>query len=302
MLNLPHYKDTAIIFIPVAFKFLTTFVTGRNCMDLQLSKISIVTPSFNQSQYLETTIKSVLNQKYPNLEYIIMDGGSNDGSVEIIKKYEKFITHWESKPDKGQADAIYRGFEQSKGGIIGWINSDDYYLDGALARVEEFFAHHPEIQWVLGDGIFVDTNNRKLLECYCPMIDYDRLLHFGMTFIQSTMFIRREFFFKCGGFDRELIFCFDYDLVLRLSKSSPPGRINSMLAACRLHKKSKTNTLSEINRLEDQHLRKKYECDYSKFIIFDYKRVIYGLKLLIFRLKTSGIIPYFSFKFFYRLT
>lgn len=269
-------------------------------MKHQLSKISIVTPSFNQSQYLETTIKSVLNQNYPNLEYIIMDGGSNDGSIEIIKKYEQFITHWESKPDKGQADAIYRGFEQSTGDIIGWVNSDDYYLEGALTRVEDYFTHHPEIQWVLGDGVFVDKNNKKLIDCYCPIINYDWLLHFGMTFIQSTMFIRRDFFFSCGGFDRALTFSFDYDLVLRLSKNSPPGRINSMLAACRLHEASKTSTLSETNMLEDQQLRVRYGNKHSKYLIFDHKRLIYGVRLLFFRLKTSGLLTYLSFKLFLR--
>lgn len=269
-------------------------------MDQQFPKISIVTPSFNQSKYLEITIKSVVNQNYPNLEYIIMDGGSTDGSVEIIKKYEKFFTFWESNPDKGQADAIYRGFEKSTGEIIAWINSDDYYLDGAFTCVKEFFAQHPEIQWVVGNGIFVDENNKKLLDCYCPRVDHDRLLHFGMTFIQPTMFIRREFFFKCGGFNRELKFSFDYDLVLRLSAYCPPGKINSMLTAFRRHKKSKTNTISEINKLEDQYLRKKYGVSYSKYIIFDYRRVIYGLELLIHRLRTCGVVLYLSFKIFHR--
>jgi glycosyltransferase involved in cell wall biosynthesis len=271
-------------------------------MGLQLPKISIVTPSYNQSPYLEKTIQSVINQNYPNLEYIIMDGGSTDGSVDIIKKYEKFITHWESRPDKGHTDAIYRGFEKSTGDIIAWINSDDYYLDGAFTLIEEFFVQHPEIQWVIGDGIFVDKNNKKLLDCYCPPVDHDRLLHFGMTFIQTTMFIKREFFFECGGFDRELKFSYDYDLVLRLSKRYPPGKIKSMLAAFRLHKKSKTETLSEINKLEDQQLKKKFGISYPKYIQFDYRRVIYGLELLIHRLRTSGVIPYISFKIFHRIT
>ncbi len=267
-------------------------------MDPQIPKISIVTPSLNQSQYLETTIQSVVNQNYPNLEYIIMDGGSTDGSVDIIKKYTNFITYWENNPDKGQADAIFRGFEKSTGEIIAWINSDDYYLEGAFACVEDFFAHHPEIQWVIGDGMFVDENNKKLLDCYCPTIDHDRLLYFGMTFLQPTLFIRREFFFTSGGFDRELKFSFDYDLVLRLSIRSPPGKINSMLTAFRLHKTSKTNTIPEINTLEDKYLKKKYRKDHSKHIEFNYRRFLYGLELLIHRLKTCGVIPYISFKFF----
>jgi glycosyltransferase involved in cell wall biosynthesis len=270
-------------------------------MDLQLPKISIITPSFNQSQYLEKTIQSVVDQNYPNLEYIIMDGGSTDGSVDIIKKYTNIITHWESNPDKGQADAIFRGFEQTTGDIIAWINSDDYYLDGAFASVGEFFAQHPEIQWIIGNGIFVDKNNKKLLDYYCPPVDHDRLLHFGMTIFQPTMFIKREFFFKCGGFDRGLQCSFDYDLVLRLSTYGPPGIINSMLAAFRFHKTSKTETMSEVNISENQIIRKKYGISHSKYINFDYRKVIYGLELFMHRLKTSGVIPYLSFKIYHRL-
>ncbi len=271
-------------------------------MGPQFPKISIVTPSFNQGNFLEQTILSVLNQNYPNLEYIILDGGSTDNSVDIIRKYEDRITFWESKPDKGQADAIYRGFEKSTGDILAWINSDDYYLEEAFIRVGEFFLHHPEVQWAIGDGIFVDAHNNKLLDCYCPPVDHDRLLHFGMTFLQPAMFIRREYFFKYGGFDRELKFSFDYDLVLRLSKSSPPGIINSMLVAFRLHKQSKTEAKSKNDDLVDQQLKKDFGITYPKYFKFDIKRVIYGLELLIHRLKTSGVFPYISFKIFHRLS
>ena len=102
-------------------------------------KISIITPSYNQGQYLEETIRSVRDQPYPNLEYIIMDGGSTDNSVEIIKKYESRLAHWESRPDDGQADAINKGFNMATGDILGWLNSDDYYKPGALTEVAEYF-------------------------------------------------------------------------------------------------------------------------------------------------------------------
>ena len=146
-------------------------------MDPQLVKISIVTPSYNQSPYLEKTIQSVLNQNYPNLEYIIMDGGSTDGSVDIIKKYSKFITYWESNPDKGQADAIYRGFERASGDIIAWINSDDFYLDGALKAVGNYFSKYPSIEWLAGNGIIVDEDSHELLKCYTTKISFDHLYY-----------------------------------------------------------------------------------------------------------------------------
>src|SRR6266700_4138610 len=106
-------------------------------------KISIVTPSFNQAQYLEQTICSVLDQRYPNLEYIIVDGGSSDGSVDVIRKYEKSLTYWVSEKDRGQTHAINKGLERASGSILGYLNSDDYYLDGALHRVAEQFTKHP---------------------------------------------------------------------------------------------------------------------------------------------------------------
>src|ERR1039458_3148368 len=116
---------------------------------LNLPRITIVTPSYNQSQFLEDTIRSVLTQNYPNVEYFVIDGGSTDGSVEIIKKYERWLTHWESVPDKGQADAILKGFARSTGDIVGWLNSDDLYLPGCLESVGTYYAEHPKTECVV---------------------------------------------------------------------------------------------------------------------------------------------------------
>jgi glycosyltransferase involved in cell wall biosynthesis len=110
----------------------------------ELPKISIVTPSFNQGRFIEKTILSVIEQDYPNLEYIIIDGGSTDESVEIIKKYEKHLAYWVSEPDRGQSHAINKGFERATGEIFGWLNSDDWYHPGALKALAEAFAANPE--------------------------------------------------------------------------------------------------------------------------------------------------------------
>ncbi|RZK26019.1 MAG: glycosyltransferase, partial [Flavobacterium sp.] len=110
---------------------------------IDFPKISIITPSFNQCQYIEQTILSVLNQNYPNLEYIVIDGGSTDGTVDILKKYDGRIAYWTSEPDKGQTDALNKGFERATGDIVNWINSDDYYAPDTLAQVAASFARQP---------------------------------------------------------------------------------------------------------------------------------------------------------------
>ena len=125
-------------------------------------KISIITPSYNQGQFLEQTILSILSQDYPNLEYIIMDGGSSDNSVEIIRKHEDNLTYWVSEPDKGQSDAINKGFQRATGDILTWLNSDDYYLPGTLHTVAEYFTQHPDVECIYGDLQVVASNGDLL--------------------------------------------------------------------------------------------------------------------------------------------
>ncbi len=217
-------------------------------------KISIVTPSFNQGQFLEETILSVLNQGYPNLEYIIMDGGSTDGSVDIIRKYQNRLTYWVSEPDNGQADAIYRGFERATGAILAWLNSDDYYLPGALLAIGEFFAIHPKAELVIGNSIVVDGDGREVFRRWAAPVSFDSLLFWGkMGFHQPASFWRRDAFFATGGFDRQLLFCFDLDMYLRLTKSKPARRIDRFLAAFRKHPTTKTTRL-ELTRKEEEEM------------------------------------------------
>jgi len=128
--------------------------------DPSYPKISVVTPSYNQAEFLERTILSVLNQNYPNLEYIIIDGGSTDGSVEIIKKYEKYLAYWVSEKDRGQAHALNKGFEKSTGDLIGWQNSDDIYLPGAFFKVAEAYKKKPNYDVYFGSVYFVDRDDK----------------------------------------------------------------------------------------------------------------------------------------------
>jgi len=214
-------------------------------------KISIVTPSYNQGRFLEETIRSVLMQGYPNLEYIIMDGGSTDNSVEIIKKYEPWLTSWVSEKDNGQADAIHRGFEKATGEIIGWLNSDDYLLSGALKKVGKAFVDETEQELIIGGGIVVDERGTLLRKSYSFPQNFTSLLSLGQFAMQMSSFWRRDAYRAVGGLDSTLHFCFDYDLFIRLAKRKPPSGIDDLLSAFRIHGESKTSTIWETVALPE---------------------------------------------------
>jgi glycosyltransferase involved in cell wall biosynthesis len=225
----------------------------------QLARISIVTPSYNQASFLERTIRSVLDQGYPNLEYIVMDGGSTDGSVEIIQKYQDRLAYWVSEPDQGQADAIYRGFERSTGEILGWLNSDDYYLPGALQAAGKLFEKRPAVELVIGNSIVVDEHESLLYTREAFPVSFSRLLYWHWGFSQPATLWKRAPFFETGGFDRKMRFCFDYDMYLRLLKRRPACRLDRYLAAFRVHAAAKTSTLQDVRHAEDRILHQKFK-------------------------------------------
>jgi len=208
-------------------------------------RISIVTPSYNQGQFLEETIRSVLLQGYPNLEYIIMDGGSTDNSAAIIKKYEPWLTYWVSEPDNGQADAIHRGFVKATGNIVCWVNSDDFLLPSALLLVGKSFAEVSDLEFAIGGGIIIDIKRNLIRKYYSFPQDFCSLLGGGEFFLQMSSFWHRDAYESEGGLDTSLKFCFDYDLFLRLARRKPPGKIDAMLSAFRIHAQSKTATIWE---------------------------------------------------------
>ena len=228
------------------------------------SKISIVTPSFNQGAYLEQTIRSVLDQQYPNLEYFIFDGGSTDGSVDIIRKYDSQLTYWVSEKDRGQADAVYRGFEMSTGDIVAWINSDDIYLPGAFKKVGAMFARHRDAEMIVGAHTVVDERGVVLDRYAAYNQDFESLLLFGQRIPQMSTFLKRDAFFSVGGFDRTLQFAFDYDLFLRIARHRTPLRCPAFLAAQRGHASMKSKTLwesvgiREAEQLQKLHAPREY--------------------------------------------
>jgi glycosyltransferase involved in cell wall biosynthesis len=249
----------------------------------QLPKISIVTPSFNQGQFLEQTIQSVINQKYPNLEFIIMDGGSTDNSVDIIKKYEKYLTYWVSKPDNGQTNAIATGFQRSTGDILAYINSDDFYLPGSLNRIALAFASNPSTQWITGKwGIFVDAKGQLMRKRKYPAITINNMLYLENCISQPTTFWRKDLLSSVGYLDETLTFCFDYDLFLRFLEYAKPLVIDYDIAAFRYHSQSKTTTIRDTCIKESQLIQEKY-FKTKRGQIPHYFHKIYGLSYRAYR-------------------
>ncbi len=207
--------------------------------------VSIVTPSFNQAKFLEATILSVLEQDYPNIEYFIVDGGSTDGSLEIIKKYEQRLTGWVSEKDRGQTDAINKGFGRAKGDIFAWLNSDDTYEPNAVAEAVVYLQSHPQAGMVYGDTHFIDEQDCSLGKFPAAQTDYARLRRGYVHIPQQAAFFRAEFWRKVGPLDPTFYFAMDYDLWVRLSKIAPLHYLPQHWANFRIHEAGKTDQADE---------------------------------------------------------
>jgi glycosyltransferase involved in cell wall biosynthesis len=246
-----------------AFVAQTSGQTGVTGDAASWPRISIVTPSYNQGKFLERTICSVLNQDYPNLEYIVMDGGSTDGSVEIIRKYERYLTSWVSERDKGQSDAIRRGFQRSTGQILAYLNSDDIYLPGALCSVGQAYRNKPNVDVVYGNLYHIngadDVIEEERLTRYIPFLSSVGMLYGGFGLYQPPTFWTREIYDRVGGINESLVHCMDNDLFVRFSLAHARFTfIRVPLAAARKHAETKTATLKHIAEQETELIRTKY--------------------------------------------
>jgi len=224
----------------------------------QLPKITIITPSYNQGKFLEQTILSILNQNYPNLEYIVMDGGSDDNSRDIIEKYKNQFSYWISEPDNGQADAISRGFQRSTGDILAYINSDDYYFTGSLMKIANIFLNNSSVQWVVGQGHFIDEQGNLMKKTKYPSITMDNMLYLENCVFQPSTFWSRDLYFSAGGINPKYSFAFDYDLFLRFLERAPPEVTHEEIAYFRIHSCSKTSTISSTGAKENACIRKDF--------------------------------------------
>jgi len=223
-----------------------------------LPKISIVTPSYNQAQYLEETIRSVLLQDYPNLEHIVIDGGSTDNSLAIIKKYEPWLTYWVSEPDRGQSHALNKGYERVTGDLIGWLNSDDLYCQGTLWRVAQAKLANPLADVYYGGIYVIDTEN-KICDGFWPTdADIRYSLLFGLDIHQQALFWEKGLSDRIGGLDETLHAAMDMDFVARLLLSGRPTRILQFLGMFRHHPQAKTSRIRDVGMREVQILRERY--------------------------------------------
>lgn len=206
-------------------------------------RISIITISFNQKKFLERTIKSVLQQDYPHIEYIVVDPGSTDGSLDIIKSYSSQISKVILEPDQGAADGLNKGFSHATGEILGFLNSDDILLPGAISRVVDFLKQHPKIDVVSGDTIVIDENDNKLRYCFSDHYSALRAVYNGSFIMQPSTFFRSHAFERSGGFNPENSSNWDGELWIDMyMNGSKFGNMHGILSGYRIHSESITGS------------------------------------------------------------
>lgn len=205
-----------------------------------MTKVSIITPSFNQADYLESTIRSVLAQTYSDIEYFIIDGGSTDGSLEVIKSYQDKLAGWVSEPDQGQTDAINKGFSMVTGEVIAWLNSDDTYLPHAVEQAVSYLDDHPEVGLVYGDANYIDQHGGIIGRFPAAQTSLPQLRRGYVHIPQQAAFFRKSLWDQVGPLDPDFFFAMDYDLWVRLAGVASIQYIPQTWANFRLHQNAKT--------------------------------------------------------------
>jgi GT2 family glycosyltransferase len=230
----------------------------KGSLPASVPRISLVTPSFQQGHLIEATLRSVLDQGYPSLNYFVQDGGSTDDTLDILRNYEDKLAGWMSATDRGQAHAINLGFKRADGNIMGWLNSDDLLLPGSLAYVGEYFARHPEVDVVYGNRLLIDENGQEIGRWILPGHD-GRALRWADYIPQETLFWRRELWNRVGGqLDESFQFAMDWDLLVRFQEAGAKfAHLPRFLGAFRVHAKQKTSaSILDIGFTEMTRIRK----------------------------------------------
>lgn len=221
-------------------------------------RISVVTPSFNQAQFLEATMRSIHDPGYPNLEHIVIDGGSTDGSVDIIKSYAYQLAYWVSEKDEGQTDGLIKGFNRATGDIHCWLNSDDLFEPNTLHEVSEFFRTHPEVRFVYGDSTWIDAEGRP----FKPKREHrwSRFVWmYDHNFIpQPSAFWRSDLYHEVGGLDRQFDLAMDADLWIRFADATHPRHVRRPWSRMRFYPDQKNTRLRAASGAEGRAIRARY--------------------------------------------
>ncbi|WP_020401562.1 glycosyltransferase family 2 protein [Gracilimonas tropica] len=255
---------------------------------MDFPKISIVTPSYNQVEFLERTIQSVLNQNYPNLEYIIIDGGSTDGSVDIIKKYENQLNFWVSEPDNGQTEAINKGLSKITGDIWAYLCSDDTYEPNTLNLVAEFFSKNKSNYVLYGDCNFINERDIVTRKKTTGNFSKNKLKRKNFIY-QPSVFLKKEVLEECGLFEEDLHYTMDYEYWLRISDKYEFSYMPVPLANYRLHDASKTVDHVVKMKKEDIKVKKEYGYGWHAWLVYFYYLTI-GAKIHHFKQKVFNFI------------
>jgi len=241
--------------------FISKLTINKTAVDAgtKLPKLTIITPSYNQADFLERTILSVLNQNYPNLEYIIIDGGSTDKSVEVIKKYEQYLTYWVSEKDRGQVHAINKALERATGEYISFQNSDDVYFPGTFQRFGKAASQQPDD--ILYGDLFMCTTDDEVTEILkttsysltCQILE-------GMQIHNQSLFFKKSLVEKYGKFDESYRFAFDYEFITRytMHDTTTIRKVEGLGGALRVHADAKSSTIASVGSEEHLRIQKLY--------------------------------------------
>ena len=244
--------------------FVSRLYAGSEMPDytgISTPRLTIITPSYNQAEFLERTILSVLNQGYPNLEYLIIDGGSTDQSVEVIRKYEKYITYWVSKKDKGQVDALNKGLRKATGEWVAFQNSDDVYFPDTFLNFAKAAGRPGKRADILyGDLYLIDQQDRVTELLKTIPFSLTSQVWEGMQMHNQSLFFRLDLVKRYGLFDESYRFAFDYEFITRYT-SAPgaiAGRVQGLLGALRVHESAKSSTIADVGREEHRKIHEEY--------------------------------------------
>jgi glycosyltransferase involved in cell wall biosynthesis len=263
--------------------------------------VSIITPSYNQAKYLENTIQSIIAQGYPNIEYILIDGVSNDGSIEIIKKYSEYISWWISEKDNGQAEAINKGFIKAHGDIIAWVNSDDLLLPNAINQAVDFLAQNPDIQMVYSNAITIDSEGRPLNKLQFGEWGLREFMRFQII-CQPAVFMRRSILDHIGYLDPTYHYMLDHHLWLRIASNHQVKHVDQFWAAARHHPQAKN--VSHPEGFSDETLRllewMKNQSNLEETYKRDHRRIQGGAYRLIARYYLDSRMASKAIKYYYK--